>query len=261
MYQEPCRTGMWTFVAAAGAATAVARRCGAPTGAVRVIMDDMTGPATDAAARPIRVLLVDDHQIFGSSLAFVLDNEPDLRTVGVAGTVADAVSMTASNRPDVVLLDQRLPDGTGVEAIGPLLEANPDVQIVMLTASTSDQVLVSAMEAGASGFIDKSRSLGEVTAAVRSAAAGESLITPRLLARLLPRLRRTEGAGHSDLTEREREVLGLLAEGMSNAEIAARLVVSVHTVRNHVANLSAKLGAHSKLEALAIAVRRGLVPS
>jgi DNA-binding NarL/FixJ family response regulator len=219
----------------------------------------MTDADADPAVRPIRVLLVDDHQIFGSSLAFVLDNEPDLRTVGVAKTVAEAVQMTASNRPDVVLLDQRLPDGTGVDAIGPLLEASPGVQIVMLTASTSDHVLLSAMEAGASGFIDKSRTLAEVTAAVRSAAAGESLITPRLLARLLPRLRRTDDASTSNLTEREREVLGHLAEGLSNAEIAAQMVVSVHTVRNHVANLSAKLGAHSKLEALAIAVRRGLI--
>jgi DNA-binding NarL/FixJ family response regulator len=221
----------------------------------------MTGADAEreASSQPIRVLLVDDHQMFGTSLAFVLDNEPDLRTVGVARTVAEAVRMTASNLPDVVLLDQRLPDGNGVDAIGPLLEASPGVQIVMLTATTSDQVLLSAMEAGASGFIDKSRSLAEVTAAVRSAAAGESLITPRLLARLLPRLRRSDNAAASNLTEREREVLGHLAEGLSNAEIAAQMTVSVHTVRNHVANLSAKLGAHSKLEALAIAVRRGLV--
>jgi DNA-binding NarL/FixJ family response regulator len=99
-----------------------------------------------------------------------------------------------------------------------------------------------------------------VTQAVRAAAAGESVISPEMLARLLPRLRATEPQPHDSLTEREREVLTLLAEGLSNAAIADRLVVSVHTVRNHVANLSAKLGAHSKLEALAIAVREGLLP-
>src|SRR3569623_2971088 len=123
----------------------------------------MTGPdgEQDLSSRPIRVLLVDDHQMYGSSLAFVLDSESDLRTVGVARHVAEALAMTASNKPDVVLLDQRLPDGNGVDAIGALLEASPGVQIVMLTASTSDQVLLSAMEAGASGFIDSSRPLPE----------------------------------------------------------------------------------------------------
>jgi two-component system response regulator DevR len=227
----------------------------------RRIVGCMGVPAEDAPDAPIRVLLVDDHQVFGSSLAFVLDTEPDMQTVGVAGTVAAALSMAAATRPDVVLLDHRLPDGDGVGAIAPLLDAQPTLQIVMLTASTSDRVLIAAMEAGASGFIDKSRSLAEVTSAVRSAAAGESLISPKLLARLLPRLRRQEQGIGFDLTDREREVLDHLAQGMSNAEIATRMVVSVHTVRNHVANLSAKLGAHSKLEALAIAVRHGLVTS
>jgi DNA-binding NarL/FixJ family response regulator len=219
------------------------------------------GPGPDGPSPPIRILLVDDHQVFGSSLAFVLDSEPDMETVGVAGTVAAALSLAAATRPDVVLLDHRLPDGDGVDAIGPLQEAQPTLQIVMLTASTSDRVLIAAMEAGASGFIDKSRNLAEVTSAVRSAAAGESLISPGLLARLLPRLRRQEQGVGFDLTEREREVLDHLAQGMSNADIATRMVVSVHTVRNHVANLSAKLGAHSKLEALAIAVRHGLIVS
>lgn len=219
-------------------------------------------PTPTAAERPIRVLLVDDHQVFASSLAFVLDNEPDLRVVGVATSIRAALDLAASSAPEVILLDYRLPDGNGVSAIAPLLAAEPRAQIVMLTASTSEQVLLAAVEAGAAGFIDKSRGLGEVTAAVRSAAAGESLISPQLLARLLPRLRRQEANGPGQqLTEREREVLGYLAEGLSNAEIGARMVVSVHTVRNHVANLSAKLGAHSKLEALATAVRRGLVAS
>ena len=109
------------------------------------------------------------------------------------------------------------------------------------------------------GFIDKSRDLGEVLSAIRSAAAGESLVSPQLLARLLPRLRREHREVGESITEREREVLQCLAEGLTNADIAGRLSVSVHTVRNHVANLSTKLGAHSKLEVLAIAVRRGIV--
>ncbi len=137
---------------------------------------------------------------------------------------------------------------------------HPSIGVVVLTASAADHVLLAAIDAGASGFLSKTRSLAEVTAAVRAAAAGESVISPELLARLLPRFGRVKVRSADELTDREREVLALVAEGLSNAAIAERLVVSVHTVRNHIASLSAKLGAHSKLEALSIAVRQGLLP-
>lgn len=215
----------------------------------------------DAASdRPVRVLIVDDHEVLAASLALVLDGQPDITTVGVAGTLARAKALIVSATPDVVLLDHRLPDGDGVAAIGELRSLRPTVEIVVLTASAADHVLVAAIDAGAAGFVSKTRGLAEVTAAVRAAAAGEAVISPELLARLLPRLKRGQQPTRTDLTEREREVLGLLAEGLSNAAIADKLTVSVHTVRNHIANLSAKLGAHSKLEALSIAVRDGLLP-
>lgn len=210
-------------------------------------------------AAPIRVLLVDDHAMFSSSLAFVLDAEPDIKVVDTAATARAALAKAAALLPDVVLLDHRLPDGNGVDLIAPLLATAPAPQVVMLTASTSDHILISAIEAGAAGFIDKSRDLGDVISAVRSAAAGESLVSPQLLARLLPRLRRQQLDPADTITERERDVLASLAQGMTNAQIAARLSVSVHTVRNHIVNLSGKLGAHSKLEVLAIAVRKGLI--
>lgn len=197
--------------------------------------------------------------MFASSLAFVLDAEPDLKVVGTAATARAALAKAAALLPDVVLLDHRLPDGNGVDLIAPLLATAPAPQVVMLTASTSDHILISAIEAGAAGFIDKSRDLGDVLSAVRSAAAGESLVSPQLLARLLPRLRRQQVDPADTITERERDVLASLAQGMTNAQIAARLSVSVHTVRNHIVNLSGKLGAHSKLEVLAIAVRKGLI--
>lgn len=212
-----------------------------------------------SSAAPIRVLLVDDHAMFASSLAYVLDAEPDLRVVGTAPTARAALERAAALLPDVVLLDHRLPDGDGIDLIAPLLAAAPAPQVVMLTASTSDHILISAIEAGAAGFIDKSRQLGDVISAVRSAAAGESLVSPQLLARLLPRLRRQQVDPADTITDREREVLAALAQGSTNAQIAKQLSVSVHTVRNHIVNLSAKLGAHSKLEVLAIAVRKGLV--
>jgi len=214
----------------------------------------------DETTAPARVLIVDDHEVLASSLAHVLDAEPDLVSVGIAGTLGRARAMIRTTAPDVVLLDHRLPDGDGVDAIAELRALRPSMQVVVLTASASDHVLVSAVEAGASGFVSKTRSLGELTSAVRAAASGEAVISPEMLARLLPRLHRSGRPAHTELTEREREVLALLAEGLSNAAIAEQLVVSVHTVRNHVANLSAKLGAHSKLEALSIAVREGLLP-
>ena len=218
------------------------------------------GDTSGTDSPPVRVLIVDDHEVLAASLSLVLDDQPGLTTVGVAGTLERARLLMATTQPDVVLLDHRLPDGDGVAAIEELRALQPGAGIVVLTASAADHVLVSAIEAGAAGFVSKTRSLEEVTAAVRAAAAGESVISPELLARLLPRLHRGSAGSRSDLTEREREVLGLLADGLSNAAIAQRLTVSVHTVRNHIANLSAKLGAHSKLEALSIAVRDGLLP-
>lgn len=224
-------------------------------------MGSDSGATADAPTQPhpIRVLLVDDHAVFASSLAFVLDAEPDIKVIDTAPTARAGLDKCAASHPDVVLLDHRLPDGDGLDLIGPLLDTRPPPQVVMLTASTSDHVLISAIEAGAAGFIDKSRDLADVISAVRISAAGESLVSPQLLARLLPRLRRQQVDPADSITERERDVLASVAQGLTNAQIAARLSVSVHTVRNHIANLSAKLGAHSKLEVLAIAVRKGIV--
>ncbi len=212
------------------------------------------------AAAPVRVLIVEDHEVLSSSLAMVLDAEPDLVTVGRAPTLAAARRAIVGTAPDVVLLDHQLPDGDGVDAMDELRALHAGVAFVVLTASTSDAVLVSAVQAGASGFVSKTRGVNEVTTAVRAAAAGEAVISPELLMRLLPRFRGAVTEPALKLTDREQEVLRLLAEGLSNAAISERLVVSVHTVRNHVANLASKLGAHSRLEVLSIAMRKGLLP-
>ncbi len=215
--------------------------------------------APDGPPATVRVLVVDDHEMFAASLAHALQSVPDLLVVGQATSLARARELVASAAPEVVLLDHRLPDGDGVDAIADLYRIRPTARIVVLTASTSDRVLVAAMEAGAAGFIAKTQRLEDVIAGVRAAAQGDSVVSAKLLTRLLPRLQRRGGTGRTELTEREREILDLLAQGLSNADIADELTISVHTVRNHVANLSAKLGAHSKLEVLAIAVREGLV--
>ena len=205
------------------------------------------------------VLVVDDHNVLAESLTVALSAEPGLTVVGRAGTLAEARRLVSSTRPDVLLLDVRLPDGDGVAAIPELLAAHPGAKVVVLTASTADHVLISAIEAGACGYLSKTDGLASVVVAVKAAANDEAVISPEMLARLLPRMRRTGGAGSTTLTDRERDVLELVAGGLQNAAIADQLHVSVHTVRNHIANLSAKLGAHSKLEALSIAIRSGLI--
>lgn len=211
----------------------------------------------DHETRGIRVLIVDDHEVLAASLARVLGDEPDIDGVEWVQNLADARARISTSAPDVLLLDRRLPDGDGVEAITELRALGPSMSVVVLSAAVADDVLIEAVEAGAAGFLSKTGGLDDVITAVRAAAAGDAVISPQLLARLLPQLRRTPGPT-PQLTPRELDVLRLLAQGLSNAAIAEELTVSVNTIRNHIANLSAKLGAHSKLEALSIAVQRGL---
>lgn len=213
-------------------------------------------PPTGGPA-PVTVLVVDDHAMFAGSVAAVLGAEPDIDVVGTAKDLAGAFRALASTSVDVLLLDHRLPDGRGAAAVADLVAAAPATRVVVLTGDPDDASMLAAVEGGCAGFLDKNRSVDELVAAVRAAAAGEVLVSPALLGRLVHRLRTRR---RDTLTRRELEVLALIAEGCSNAVIAERLVVSVNTVRNHVASILGKLGAHSKLEALAVAVRDGLLP-
>ncbi|MGZ4594923.1 MAG: response regulator [Actinomycetes bacterium] len=208
---------------------------------------------------PVRVLIVDDHEMFATSLRMALSHETDIDVVGTATTLGQAKNLLVTLEPEVVLLDHRLPDGLGVDSIGELTRLRPAAKVVVLTAAAEDSVLVTATEAGCAGFLLKTSPLEELVAAVRSAAAGEMLVSTELLSRLLNRLRADREEPAADLTAREREILQLIAEGLTNAAIARRLFISVNTVRNHVQSLLAKLGAHSKLEALSVAVREGLI--
>lgn len=206
----------------------------------------------------IRVLVVDDHEVFGTSLARTLADEPDLEVRG-AVTTAPAALEAVEGGMDVVLSDFRLADGDGVTLARAIIERWPHTAVVMLTASNDEAVLASALDAGCSGFVTKSEPLENVLAAVRGAAAGEAVITPALLARLLPRLASRPKGRNPDLTPREREVLALIVKGGTNREIADTLFLSLDTVRNHVASILAKLGVHSKLQAAAVATQRGLI--
>ena len=205
------------------------------------------------------VLLVDDHAVLAESLSVLLGTQADLDVVGTARTLAEAHRLVATSRPDVVLLDVALPDGDGIAEIPALLERHPGARIVVLTGTTSDRVLVAAVEAGAAGFLSKSGGVRRVVDTVRAAAADEAVLPEATLERLVPLMQQRTEERQVRLTGREAEVLQLVAEGLTNAAIAERLVVSLHTVRNHVARISRKLGAHSKLEALSIALRQGLV--
>ena len=208
---------------------------------------------------PIRVVIIDDHRLFAQALAAALTAEGGCEIVGTAPTLTEGVELVADNQVDVVLLDYRLPDTSGLDGVAVILARVPDAAVVMVTASDDERLLLSAIEAGCAGFLTKAADLVEVRSVVRRAAAGESTISPELLTRLLAQLaRRGSGVG-TDLTGREREVLLEIGVGRTNAEIARALELSVNTVRNYVQAVLTKLGAHSKLEAAAIAVREGLI--
>ena len=205
------------------------------------------------------MLLIDDHQMFSDSLARLLRDEDGIEVIGSATTGEEGVRAATELEPAVVLLDYQLPDRDGASVATEIRRRNPATMVVMLTGSTDDRTLLAAIDAGCSGFLTKDRAATEVATAVRAAAAGEALISPALLARLLPRLNRTHRPVGADLTAREREVLVLLADGLTNKAIASSLNLSVNTVRGYVQSILNRLGAHSKLEAVSTAVREGLL--
>jgi DNA-binding NarL/FixJ family response regulator len=212
---------------------------------------------TDVAR--IRILIVDDHQMVAESLAAALEREADIDLVGIAGTALEAERIAETERPDVVLMDFRLPDRDGASATAAIKSSRPQTQVVMVTSADDEAVLLQCLEAGCSGFIPKDRPVKELVEAVRATAAGEALVSPPMLARLLPRLRPSHRSTGTDLTARELDILSLLAQGLSNQGIAERLGISRNTVRNHVQSVLAKLEAHSQLEAVSTAVREGII--
>jgi DNA-binding NarL/FixJ family response regulator len=205
--------------------------------------------------------VIDDHQMVAESILRLLDDEPDITVVGVATTADAGLALAREHRPDVVVMDYELPDLNGVDAARLIRDCSPATNIVMLTGGGGEEVLAAAIEAGCTGYLEKTRAFDDLVRAVRLAAAGEIVLPPGQLTRLLPRLVRGPPAPSrfGTLTKRELEVLALMAEGLANKTMAARLGLRLNTVRNHVQNLLVKLGAHSKLEAVAIASRHMLL--
>lgn len=206
----------------------------------------------------VDVLIVDDHVVLADSLAGAL-RQDGIEEVRTASTVAEALEKCRSRCPNVVLMDFRLPDGEGTKAAATIRAECPETKVVMLTADVHESIVVQAIEAGCSGYLLKNAQLEDVLEAIKAAHVGEALISPSMLARVLPKLRSGTGGLGFELSRREMEVLRLLSEGQSNQSIADALVLSPNTVRNHIQRVLEKLGAHSKLEAVAIAARTGLL--
>jgi DNA-binding NarL/FixJ family response regulator len=210
------------------------------------------------STKPVRVLIVEDHQIVADGLTALLNDQRDITVVGNVGSVADSAAKAAELLPDIVLLDFRLNDGTGADAAAAIRRVAPNAKHIFLTREDSDVARFAALESGASGFIHKSRAATEVVDAIRKVAEGGTLITPSAIATLLNRRRQTE-AQRESLTAREKEVLRLMAEGVSSRDIASKLGISYATVRTHIRSLDAKLGVHSKVQAIVKARELALI--
>lgn len=209
----------------------------------------------------ISVLLADDQALVRTGFGLILNAEADLEVVGEAGDGNEAVALAERRRPDVVLMDVRMPELDGIEATRRILELLPATKVLMLTTFDLDEYVVSAFRAGASGFLLKTAPRDQLVAAVRTVHSGEALLAPMSTRRLIEQFAQPpeESPVLDDLTARERDVLQLLARGLSNVEIASELVVEPSTVKSHVANVLSKLNCRDRIQAVVFAYESGLV--
>jgi DNA-binding NarL/FixJ family response regulator len=207
----------------------------------------------------IRVFLLDDHEVVRRGLRELLEAEEDMEVTGEAGTVEEAMRRVPSARPDVAILDVRLPDGNGVEACRDIRSQHPDINCLMLTSFSDDEALFDSIMAGAAGYLLKQVRGADLVDSVRRVAAGQSLLDPTITAKVLDRLRRPpeEDEQLARLTGQERKILDLLAQGLTNRLIGERLFLAEKTVKNYVSNLLMKLGMHRRTEAAVYAARLG----
>ncbi|WP_320780603.1 response regulator transcription factor [Streptomyces sp. CRN 30] len=220
-------------------------------------MADGARPGPD---QPIRVFLLDDHEVVRRGVHDLLSDEPDITVVGEAATVEQALVRVPALRPQVAVLDVRLPDGDGVTLCRELRSRLPELACLMLTSFDDEEALLDSIMAGASGYVLKQIQGSDLVTAVRTVAAGQSLLDPSATARLMARLRQgqepePEPDALPGLTEREREILALIGEGLTNRQIGARLYLAEKTVKNHISRLLAKLGVERRIQAAVIATQ------
>jgi DNA-binding NarL/FixJ family response regulator len=217
---------------------------------------------------PIRTLIVDDHALFRRGLEIVLVSEPDIEVVGQAGDGTEAVQKAGESVPDIVLMDVRMPRSSGIQACRAIKDVAPSAKIIILTMSDEEEDLFEAIRAGASGYLLKDIPLDEVAEAVRAVHGGQSLISPSMAGKLLTEFATLAKRDQEQppqqlpaprLTDREMQVLKLVARGMNNRDIAKELFISDNTVKNHVRNILEKLQIHSRMEAVMVAVREKII--
>ena len=218
------------------------------------------GDMADDVPAKIRVFLLDDHEVVREGLRTLLEDAGDMEIVGEAGTAADALARIPAARPQVAVLDVRLPDGNGVEVCRDIRATMPELACLMLTSFSDDQALFDSIMAGASGYVLKEVRGGDLVGSIRQVAAGRSLVDPKLADRVIERVRGGVPAEGSDpvegLSAQEQRILEHIAEGKTNRQIATEMYLSEKTVKNYVSNLLTKLGMHRRTEAAVFAVKR-----
>lgn len=215
---------------------------------------------TKSPSQPIRIMVVDDHEMVRQGLTTFLKAFDDLQLVAEAESGTSAIQLCAEILPDVILMDMAMPDMDGVSAIHAIRKKHPQVQIIALTSFKEGSRIKKALEAGAIGYLIKDVSADDLARAIRAAHAGRATLSPEATQALVEEENQLPVPGH-DLTEREREVLALMIEGLNNIQIAGRLTVSPSTIKSHVSNILAKLGVASRTEAVTLALRSGIIPS
>jgi len=219
-------------------------------------------PTEPLPVAPLRVLIADDHPLFRHGIVALLGTTPDMEVVGEASTGEEAVSLVARLQPDVILLDIQMPGVNGVEAARQILRASPQARILMVTMFEDDASVFTAMRAGARGYVLKDTEKAVLLRAIRAVGSGEAIFSPAIATRLLDFFAAPRPAlppqAFPELTEREREILDLIAQGRNNAEIAHQLVLSPHTVRNYVSSIFSKLQVADRAQAIVRAREEGL---
>ena len=215
--------------------------------------------AQDDSVQPIRILIVDDHTLVRDGLTTILGRQPDFEVVGEAGDGLEAVERSRSLDPDVILMDLRMPNMSGVEAMRIIGEESPDVKIIVLTTFDTDEYIFDAVQAGAKGYLLKDTSREELFSAVRAVCRGESQIEPGVAARLITRFQELSRPDPDMLSDREIEVLQLIAHGSANRQIAEELLISESTVKTHVANIFSKMNVRHRTQAVTQAIQKGII--